>query len=205
MCKYSTCPPPLSLLVSLTLLKDTGAFIQWAPKFGESGWMYTQLWLWGSGFPAGTHSPFTYFQRWPSAGLKSRRKEYMALGSRPDTLTFSTGNILLGESGDGGVCVCVRTTIQHENDSYCHAQTQIYTLAKNSNKAQNIISSIQRLIHKMAITVICINFKRALQTGHFAHFFFFFFAWLFFWTKMPLSGAIGKHVNGKTPTCSGDL
>lgn len=81
------------------------------------------------------------------------------------------------------VCVCARTTIQHENDSYCHAQTQIYTLAKNSNKAQNIISSIQRLIHKMAITVICINFKRALQTGHFAHFFFFFLHDCFFGQK----------------------
>lgn len=34
-----TCPPPLTLLVSLTLLKVTAAFIQCAPKFGESGWM----------------------------------------------------------------------------------------------------------------------------------------------------------------------
>ncbi len=32
-----TCPPPLSLLESLTLLKEMGAFIQCAPKLGESG------------------------------------------------------------------------------------------------------------------------------------------------------------------------
>jgi len=32
-----TCPPPLSLLVSFTLLNEIGSFIQWAPKFGESG------------------------------------------------------------------------------------------------------------------------------------------------------------------------
>lgn len=43
MSRLLTCPPPFSLLVSLTLLKETAAFIQCAPKFGESGWMYTQL------------------------------------------------------------------------------------------------------------------------------------------------------------------
>ncbi|KAG7215622.1 hypothetical protein INR49_021977 [Caranx melampygus] len=50
-----------------------------------------------SALPAATHSPFTNFQRQPSAGTKSSRKEYMELGSRPETLTFSTGNIRLME------------------------------------------------------------------------------------------------------------
>lgn len=90
-----TWPPPLSLFVSFTLLKETGAFIQCAPKFGESGWMYTQLGAWGSGLPPGTHSPFTYFQRWLSAATKSSKNEYIAFGSKPDTFTFSTGNIRL--------------------------------------------------------------------------------------------------------------
>lgn len=90
-----TCPPPFSLLVSLTLLKETAAFIQCAPKFGESGWMYTQLGVWGSGFPPGTHSPFTYFHLWLSAETKSNKMEYMAFGSKPDTLTLSTGNMRL--------------------------------------------------------------------------------------------------------------
>lgn len=94
-CAALTCPPPLSLLVSLTLLKETGAFIQCAPKFGESGCMYTQLEVRGSGLPPATHSPFTYFHRCESAAEKSSRNEYMALGSRPDTLTFSTGNMRL--------------------------------------------------------------------------------------------------------------
>ena len=90
-----TWPPPLSLLVSFTLLKETGAFIQCAPKFGESGWMYTQLGVWGSGLPPGTHSPFTYFHLWLSADTKSSRTEYMAFGSNPETFTFSTGNMRL--------------------------------------------------------------------------------------------------------------
>lgn len=45
--------------------------------------------------PAATHSPFTNFQRQLSAGTKSSRKEYMELGSRPETLTFRTGNMRL--------------------------------------------------------------------------------------------------------------
>lgn len=71
-----------------------------------------------------------------------------------------------------GVCVYVCVSqIQHQNYSYCHIQTPSYPVAKKKalNKAQNIISSIQPQSH----TVICINFRRALQTGHFAHFFFF--------------------------------
>lgn len=92
-----TWPPPLSLLVSLTLLNDTAALIQCAPKFGESGWMYTQLGVWGSGLPPGTHSPFTYFHLWLSADMKSSKMEYMAFGSNPDMFTFSTGNMRLGK------------------------------------------------------------------------------------------------------------
>lgn len=91
-----TCPPPLSLLVSFTLLKDTAVFIQCAPKFGESGWMYTQLGVWGSGCPPGTHSPFTYFHLWLSADTKSSKIEYIAFGSKPETLILSTGNMRLG-------------------------------------------------------------------------------------------------------------
>lgn len=90
-------PPPLSLLVSLTLQKETGAFIQCAPKFGESGWMHTQLGVWGSGLPPGTHSPLTYFHLWLSPDTKSSNKEYMAFGSSPDTFTFSTGNMRLNK------------------------------------------------------------------------------------------------------------
>lgn len=95
-----TWPPPLSLFVSLTLLKETGAFIQCAPKFGESGWMYTQLGVWGSGLPPGTHSPFTYFHLWLSADTKSSKKEYMAFGSNPDTFIFSTGNMRLDDKNN---------------------------------------------------------------------------------------------------------
>lgn len=98
---FLTWPPPLSLFVSLTLLKETGAFIQCAPKFGESGWMYTQLGVWGSGLPPGTHSPFTYFHLWLSADTKSSKTEYMAFGSSPDTLIFSTGNMRLWDKNNG--------------------------------------------------------------------------------------------------------
>lgn len=90
-----TCPLPFCLLVSFTFEKTTGCFIQCAPKFGESGWMYTQLGVGGSGFPPDTHSPFTYFQRWPSTETKSSKNEYIALGSRPVTLILRTGNIRL--------------------------------------------------------------------------------------------------------------
>lgn len=89
------CPLPFCLLVSLTFENTTGCFIQCAPKFGESGWMYTQLGVGGSGLPPETHSPLTYFHRCPSTDTKSSRNEYIALGSNPVMLILRTGNIRL--------------------------------------------------------------------------------------------------------------
>lgn len=90
-----TCPSPFILLVNLTLVKATGFFIQWFPKLGESGWMYTELVVAGSGLPPATHSPFTYFQRWSSTATKSNNMEYIAFDSKPLMFNFNTGNIRL--------------------------------------------------------------------------------------------------------------
>lgn len=92
---FLTCPELFCLFVSLTLENPMLCFIQWAPKLGESGWIYTQLGVGGSGLPPETHSPLTYFQRLPPTQTKSSRKEYIALGSSPVTFTLSTGNIRL--------------------------------------------------------------------------------------------------------------
>lgn len=45
--------------------------------------------------PPGTHSLFTHFQKWLLSITKSKMKQHMVFGSRPDILNFSTGNILL--------------------------------------------------------------------------------------------------------------
>ena len=85
----------LGLLVSFTLENETGSFIQWAPKLGDSGWRYTQ-WGWGgSALPPGTQSPFMYFHRLLPTWTNSRANEYIALGSSPSVVTLTTGNIRL--------------------------------------------------------------------------------------------------------------
>lgn len=49
-----------SLLVSLTLSKDTTCRIQSSPSAGESGWMYTRPGIGASAFPATTHLELWY-------------------------------------------------------------------------------------------------------------------------------------------------
>lgn len=75
--------------------------------------------------PAVTHSPFANFQRQLSAGTKSSRKEYMELGSRPDTLIFSTGNIRLHEQNTFN-----HWHNQHIWDSSCQSAIIITTSPK---------------------------------------------------------------------------
>lgn len=65
------------------------------PQFQRVGVEVDMLGTCSAEWPQGTHSLFMYFQQWLSSTTKSRRKEYMALGSRPDVSTFSTRNILL--------------------------------------------------------------------------------------------------------------
>ena len=89
----------VSLFVNLTFENTIGFFIQWVPKLGESGWTYTWLGGVGSGLPLWDHSPLTYFQRWESTATKSKSIEYIAWGSKPRIVVFSTGNMrLLGKS-----------------------------------------------------------------------------------------------------------
>lgn len=92
-----TWPPPLSLLVSLTLLKETGAFIQCAPRSWGSRGGCRRSWAPAAPAYSPACSPFTW-QRWLSAATVQQEGVH-GVGVRPDAFTFSTGNILLKRKG----------------------------------------------------------------------------------------------------------
>lgn len=91
-----TCPcASIVLLVSLSLLNDTGLAVQWWPGAGESGCIMRRRGDWGSAPPAAAHWPPAQRQRRRPTSDNSRSTQYSSRGSSPLRDTRSDGNMRL--------------------------------------------------------------------------------------------------------------
>lgn len=93
-----TCPwASIVLLVSFSLLNETGLAVQWCPGAGESGCSIRRLGDCGSAPPAAAHAPPAHRHRLRPTSDSSSNTQYSSRGSRPERETRRDGNIRLEE------------------------------------------------------------------------------------------------------------